>query len=106
MRREGRETLGVVSLRARGVVQVEGRSFMRRRLIVAAAVAAVCAVACSKTSEQKYSDAVDSGAVAPAARPDLKLTKNDTMSSGERTGKGGLAGDTLSARGRPDLRRR
>jgi hypothetical protein len=38
--------------------------------------------------------------VAPAARPDLSLTKNDTMSNPQRTGKPGVTGDTLSTRGR------
>ena len=68
---------------------------------VLAAAVVVAAAACSKTSDQKYSNAVDSGAVAPAARPDLRLTKNDTMSNAQRTGKPGVAGETLSVRGQP-----
>ena len=69
--------------------------------LVVVAAALVGAVACSKTSDQKYSNHVDSGVVAPAARPDLSLTKNDTMANAQRTGKPGVAGDTLSTRGRP-----
>ena len=68
--------------------------------IVAVAVV-VTAAACSGTSDQKYSNAVDSGVVAPAARPDLSLTKNDTNPNAHRTGKPGVAGETLSTRGRP-----
>ena len=73
---------------------------IRSASLLAVAVV-VTAAACSQKSEQKYSNAVDSGAVAPAARPDLSLTKNDTTSNAQRTGKPGMAGDTLSARGRP-----
>ena len=67
---------------------------------VVAIAAVVSAAACGK-AEQKYSNAVDSGAVAPAARPDLSLTKNDTNPNAQRTGKPGVAGETLSTRGRP-----
>jgi hypothetical protein len=67
---------------------------------VVAIASVVSVMACGKT-EQKYSNAVDSGAVAPAARPDLSLTKNDTNPNAQRTGKPGVAGETLSTRGRP-----
>jgi hypothetical protein len=69
-------------------------------LKVMAIAAAIGAVACGK-ADQKYSNSVDSGAVAPAARPDLSLTKNDTNPNAQRTGKPGVAGETLSTRGRP-----
>jgi hypothetical protein len=68
------------------------------RLLVAVVLASMAA-ACGK-SDQKYSNAVDSGAVAPAARQDLSRPKSDTPSI-QRTGKPGVAGDTLSTRGRP-----
>lgn len=68
------------------------------RLFAAAALVAIGA-ACGKT-DQKYSNAVDSGVVAPAARQDLSRPKSDTPSV-ERTGKPGVAGETLSTRGRP-----
>jgi hypothetical protein len=54
--------------------------------------------------EREYSNAVDSGAVAPAARLDTSMTRNfpDSTTGGpDRTGKRGVAGDTLSTRGRP-----
>jgi hypothetical protein len=63
------------------------------------------AAACdSKGGRSDYSNAVDSGAVAPAARLDTSMTRNspDSTTGGpDRTGRRGVAGDTLSTRGRP-----
>ena len=76
------------------------------RWVVAALVtAAMSVLACdAKGGRTEYSNSPDSGAVAPAMKLDTSLTKDmpDSTSGGPpRTGKPGVAGDTLSTRGRP-----
>ena len=72
---------------------------------VAACGLLLSAAACdSKGGRSDYSIAVDSGAVAPAARLDTSMTRNNpdsTTGGPDRTGRRGVAGDTLSTRGRP-----
>jgi len=72
----------------------------------AVAVAAVMLVgACrSKNERTEYSNSPDSGAVAPAMRQDTSLSRtypDSTTGGPNRTGKRGVAGDTLSTRGSP-----
>ena len=72
--------------------------------VVSAVVLASVAGACGGSSDKEYSNAVDSGAVAPAARLDTSMTRDmpdSTAGGAQRTGRPGVAGDTLSARGRP-----
>lgn len=69
------------------------------------AVAVVAAAACgAEGGRTDYSESADSGAVAPAAKLDTSgiMTPPDTSSgSAGRTGRPGVAGDTLGSRGRP-----
>lgn len=78
---------------------------MRSGWIVAASALVVAVAACNgKGREGGYSNAADSGMVAPAARIDTSLTRDrpDSTTGGpDRTGTRGSAGDTLSTRGRP-----
>ena len=73
--------------------------------LLAACGAVLIATACNaKGGRDDYSNAADSGAVAPAARLDTSMTRDrpDSTTGGpDRTGKRGVAGDTLSTRGRP-----
>jgi len=68
-----------------------------------AALAAI--VGCdAKGGRTDYSKSPDSGAAAPATKLDTSLTRDmpDSTTGGpDRTGKRGVAGDTLSTRGRP-----
>ena len=79
---------------------------MGGRGLVGVVVVAVAAVAAcnAKGGRDEYSQSVDSGAVAPAMRIDTSLSKtypDSTTGGPDRTGKRGVAGDTLSTRGRP-----
>ena len=72
--------------------------------LAACALLSTAAACDSKGGRSEYSNAVDSGAVAPAARLDTSMTRDhpDSTTGGpDRTGKRGVAGDTLSTRGRP-----
>ena len=70
---------------------------------IAVCAMALTSVACdAKGGRSDYSNAVDSGAVAPAARLDTSMSRNNpdsTTGGPDRTGKRGSAGDTLSTRG-------
>ena len=72
---------------------------------MAACGAVLIATACNKKGgRDDYSNAPDSGAAAPATRLDTSMTRDrpDSTTGGpDRTGKRGVAGDTLSTRGRP-----
>lgn len=60
--------------------------------------------ACNTKGRTEYSNSPDSGAVAPAARLDTTLSRtypDSTTGGPDRTGKRGVAGDTLSTRGSP-----
>jgi hypothetical protein len=60
--------------------------------------------ACNAKGRTDYSKSPDSGAVAPAIRQDTSLTRTypeSTAGGPDRTGKRGVAGDTLSTRGQP-----
>ena len=79
----------------------------RRRMgwPLAACGAVLIATACNaKGGRDDYSNAADSGAAAPATRLDTSMTRDrpDSTTGGpDRTGKRGVAGDTLSTRGQP-----
>jgi len=65
---------------------------------------AVGVSACNAKGRTDYSKSPDSGAVAPAIRQDTSLTRTypeSTTGGPDRTGKRGVAGDTLSTRGQP-----
>ena len=72
---------------------------------MAACGAVLIATACNaKGGRDDYSNAADSGAAAPATRLDTSMTRDrpDSTTGGpDRTGKRGVAGDTLSTRGQP-----
>lgn len=58
----------------------------------------------AKGGRTDYSNSPDSGAVAPAIKQDTSLTRTypeSTSGGPQRTGKAGVAGDTLSTRGQP-----
>jgi len=71
--------------------------------LVASAV--VVAAACNaKGGREDYSQSADSGAVAPAMRLDTSMSRqypDSTAGGAQRTGRPGVAGDTLSTRGQP-----
>ena len=81
------------------------RSGVRGWLTGAVLVAVAGVAACnSKGGRDEYSDAADSGAVAPAMQQDTSLSRtypDSTTGGPDRTGKRGVAGDTLSTRGQP-----
>ena len=80
------------------------RAFGGRGWLVVATVAAVAIVGCKGRSRTDYSQSPDSGAVAPAMRQDTSLSRtypDSTTGGPDRTGKRGVAGDTLSTRGQP-----
>jgi len=72
---------------------------------LAACGAVLIATACNaKGGRDDYSNASDSGAAAPATRLDTSMTRDrpDSTTGGpDRTGKRGVAGDTLGTRGQP-----
>lgn len=83
-----------------------GRRESRSRCAaVVVACASVLLAACgSKGGRDDYSNAADSGAVAPAMQQDTSMSRSypDSTTGGpDRTGTRGAAGDTLSTRGRP-----
>jgi hypothetical protein len=58
----------------------------------------------AKGGRTEYSNSADSGAAAPATQIDTSMTRtmpDSTTGGPDRTGKRGVAGDTLSTRGRP-----
>jgi hypothetical protein len=74
------------------------------RGLMLVAVAAGLAACNAKGGRTDYSKSPDSGAVAPAIRQDTSLTRTypeSTAGGPDRTGKRGVAGDTLSTRGQP-----
>ena len=81
----------------------------RRRARTACAAAAVAVVvvlgACeAKGGRTEYSNSPDSGAAAPATQLDSSMRSgmpDSTTGGPNRTGTRGVAGDTLSTRGRP-----
>lgn len=78
--------------------------FGGRVVMVAAAAAVVLAGCNAKGGRTDYSNSPDSGAVAPATRLDTSLSRtypDSTTGGPDRTGKRGVAGDTLSTRGAP-----
>jgi len=77
-----------------------------RRWMVAGTLGALGAIAgCgTKGGRTDYSKSPDSGAVAPAMKLDTSLSRtypDSTTGGPDRTGKRGVAGDTLSTRGQP-----
>ena len=80
------------------------RSGGRRWLGGAGLMTVAALAACDTTGGREYSNAVGSGAVAPAARIDTSMSRtypDSTTGGPNRTGTRGVAGDTLSTRGRP-----
>ena len=79
----------------------DGRRWLVGGMIVALAGVAACN---AKGGRDEYSNAVDSGAAAPATRIDTSMSRtypDSTTGGPDRTGTRGVAGDTLSTRGRP-----
>ena len=81
------------------------RSVGRRWLVGTAMVAFAGVAACNaKGGREDYSQSPDSGAAAPATRIDTSMSRtypDSTTGGPDRTGKRGVAGDTLGSRGRP-----
>ena len=80
------------------------RVFGGRVWMVVVTAAAVGLAGCKGTGRTDYSQSPDSGAVAPAMTQDTSLSRTypDSTAGGPgRTGKRGVAGDTLSTRGQP-----
>ena len=81
----------------------KGRDGTQWRWLVV--VALVGTAACdAKGGRTEYSNSPDSGAAAPATRIDTSMSRmmpDSTTGGPDRTGKRGVAGDTLSTRGRP-----
>lgn len=74
------------------------------RGLVLVALAVGLSACNTKGGRTDYSESPDSGAVAPAMRQDTSLTRtypDSTTGGPDRTGKRGVAGDTLSTRGQP-----
>ncbi|MDF2775647.1 MAG: hypothetical protein K0S86_5148 [Geminicoccaceae bacterium] len=74
------------------------------RMAVAGAAVTVLGACNAEGGREVYSDSPDSGAVAPAMRPDTSASRHmpdSTAGGAQRTGRPGSAGDTLSTRGRP-----
>jgi hypothetical protein len=74
------------------------------RGLVLVGVAVGLAACNAKGGRTDYSKSPDSGAVAPAMKQDTSLTRTypeSTAGGPGRTGKPGVAGDTLSTRGQP-----
>ncbi len=74
------------------------------RVVAGVAVVVACAACNAEGGRTDYSESADSGAVAPAMRPDTSMSRHlpdSTAGGAQRTGKPGVAGDTLSTRGRP-----
>ena len=78
------------------------REVMRAGVVVAAV--SVVAACNAKGGREDYSQAADSGAVAPAMQQDTSMSRqypDSTAGGPQRTGRPGVAGDTLSTRGKP-----
>jgi hypothetical protein len=85
-------------------IRVDARG--RRVMWAGAAVAAIVVFgACNaKGGRTEYSNSPDSGAAAPATQLDSSMRggmPDSTTGGPDRTGKPGVAGDTLSTRGQP-----
>ena len=79
-------------------------AFAGRGWIVVATAAALGVAGCKGQGRTDYSQSPDSGAAAPATRLDTSLSRtypDSTTGGPDRTGKRGVAGDTLSTRGAP-----
>ena len=75
-----------------------------RGFVLVVAVAAGLSACKAKGGRTDYSQSPDSGAVAPAIKMDTTMTRTypeSTTGGPDRTGKRGVAGDTLSTRGQP-----
>ena len=74
-----------------------------RKLAVVSAVGGLFAIAaCNSRSKTEYSESPDSGKIAPAMVQDTSLSRTyPDSNTAKRTGKPGVAGDTLSTRGQP-----
>ena len=82
------------------------RSRAGRAVVMGAALAAMGIVAAceAKGGRTEYSNSPDSGAAAPATQLDSSMRggmPDSTTGGPDRTGKRGVAGDTLSTRGQP-----
>ena len=78
------------------------RDVVRVGIVVAAV--SVVAGCNAKGGREDYSQSADSGAVAPAMRLDTSMTRHlpdSTAGGAQRTGRPGVAGDTLGTRGQP-----
>ena len=74
------------------------------RVGLVASVVVVAAACNANGGREDYSEAADSGAVAPAMRPDTSMSRqypDSTAGGAPRTGRPGVAGDTLGTRGQP-----
>jgi hypothetical protein len=72
--------------------------------MVAMTAVAVGLAGCKGKARTDYSQSPDSGAVAPAMTQDTSQSRtypDSTTGGPDRTGKRGIAGDTLSTRGQP-----
>jgi len=75
-----------------------------RGFVLTVAVVAGLSACKAKGDRTEYSDSPDSGAVAPAMKLDTTMSRtypDSTTGGPDRTGKPGVAGDTLSTRGQP-----
>jgi hypothetical protein len=74
------------------------------KVVMVAAVVGGVAACNSEGGRTDYSESPDSGAVPPAMRQDTSMSRthpDSTAGGPQRTGRPGVAGDTLSTRGRP-----
>ena len=79
-------------------------AFGGRGLMMIVAVVAGLSACKAKGDRTAYSQSPDSGAVAPAMKQDTTMSRmypDSTTGGPDRTGKRGVAGDTLSTRGQP-----
>ena len=79
-------------------------AFDGRCVMLVLAVVAGLSACKAKGGRTDYSQSPDSGAVAPAIRQDTSLSRtypDSTTGGPDRTGRRGVAGDTLSTRGQP-----
>ena len=74
------------------------------RVVAVAAAVSVLGACSAEGGREDYSQSPDSGAVAPAMRLDTSASRHmpdSTAGGAQRTGRPGVAGDTLGSRGRP-----
>jgi hypothetical protein len=74
------------------------------RVVAVAAMVSVVGACNAEGGREDYSQSADSGAVAPAMRPDTSASRHmpdSTAGGAQRTGRPGVAGDTLGTRGQP-----